>query len=80
MLRKLNDEGQSSRQSNKQEQLWLVKVSTKNPMVIENPEILSTNDITSKDQAFSKHAEDVPPQKISVSPEIFLTDDNIIHT
>jgi hypothetical protein len=63
MLRKLNDEGQSSRQSNKQEQLWLVKVSTKNPMVIENPEILSTNDITSKDQALSGHAEDVPHRR-----------------
>lgn len=79
-LRKLNEEGQSSKQNDKSEQLWFMNMSDINTVVTEKKSKISVEDIIQNDKGNENLLKDITHKKVSVSPEVFLTDDNFIHT
>jgi hypothetical protein len=73
-LRRLN-EGQSSKQSDKQEHLWMKEVNASNPISYDKGVVGTVKDMS---------VDGLPPilsaRKMIESPELFITEDNIIHT
>lgn len=79
-LRKLNDEGQNSKQSDKQEHLWFVEMNDGNPAIYEKGADGPRKEVTLKDLNADGLPQVSSVGKQSESPEIFITDYNIIHT
>lgn len=75
-LRKLNDEGQTSKQTEKHEQMWFVHLNDINTTGVEQskiPVMESTHVDSMNDELLKKQTQKENPE----SPEIFITDDNI---
>ena len=79
-LRKLNEEGQSSKLGKNQEQLWFMEVNENKAVLYDETvadpmKCISVTTPKSVEVQKSNNAD-----KVSVSPEIFITDDNIVNT
>lgn len=76
-LRKMNDDGQTSKQGGSRYQIWFVEN-------IAIPEQLVPNTILTEllheDKTGKSATMEVTQHKLSTSPEVFLSDDNIMHT
>lgn len=79
-LRKLNEDGQTSKQSGKNDQVWFLQVNEDTVKPMEKPVYVSKMVPASDDAMMDKRQADPILRKLNDSPEIFLPDDNIIHT
>jgi hypothetical protein len=78
--RKLNGEGQSSKQGDKKKHLWLVNVNVENPSVTEKLADTSTKVLDPEVKSADCQSKFPNEKKVSESLEIFIPNDNIIQT
>jgi len=79
-LRKLNEEGQSSKQSKNQEHLWFMEVNENKAALCEESVADPVECMTVTTPKSVEALKNINVDKVSVSPEIFITDDNIVNT
>lgn len=77
-LRKLN-EGQSSKQDNKNDQAWFVQLNETNLVPDTHDKIIMNDGLCGATETMGSTKEDIP-MVMTNSPEVFMADDNIIHT
>lgn len=79
-LRKLNEDGQTSKQSGKHDRLCFVQLNDVSPVIAEKNDEYSGMDLIHSDKAKGDLPEKDDHKRMTEYPEIYITDDHIIHT